>query len=139
MLLLRRRADPVPLRLSTVGRVSAMPGRWIDVPSRGDLVFAGIELRPTMLGRAASLLWRIDPVLIDLRFENDAVRTYRFLPATGSGGLLVSHPPQSIEGLADLLEGRLPPEVEGFRVHGPGIERYRAPFEVVWQAAQWMP
>jgi hypothetical protein len=139
VLLLRRRADPVPLRLSTIARVSAMPGRWVEIPSRGDLVFAGIDLRPTLLGRAASLLWRIDPVLIDLQFENDAVRTYRFVPPTASGGLLLNRPPQSIDGLADLLEGRLPPEVERFRVHGPGIERYEAPFGVVWQTARWMP
>lgn len=139
VLLLRRRPNLAPLRLSAIARVTVMPGRWVEIPSRGDLVFAGIDLRPTLLGRAASLLWRIDPVLIDLQFENDAVRTYRFLPPTASGGLLLNRPPQSIDGLADLLEGRLPPEVERFRVHGPGIERYEAPFEVVWQTARWMP
>jgi hypothetical protein len=134
--LARTASEPIDLR--PIGSVTVAAGHWEPVPAATGLVFAGIHLEPTTLGRLAGLAWRIDPVLLDVRFETGAVATFRLIPATSGGGVLISPLPLSGAEFRGLWSGERPPRVDAIRLHGPGVDSFDPSIRIVWQAATWM-
>jgi hypothetical protein len=127
------------LELHEVGEGTATVGRWHPVPSLSTPTFAEIHLRPDPLGRVAGLVWRIDPVFLDAKFEDGSVATFRFVPRTAPGGLLVSPLPISGAEFRDLVAGDPLRRVDAIRIHGPGTSSFRASVPIVWRAASGMP
>jgi hypothetical protein len=136
--LMSRRAVPVPLEGSGLGTSAARIGAWVDIPASPALVFAHLDLRQDVDGVLASLLWRVDPVLVDFRFADGRLLTLRMLPATSGNGVLASHLPFNFGQFVSLLEGRLPPRAVAFRIRGPGSGSYAEEFSVRWRGADWI-
>ncbi|HEX2025083.1 MAG TPA: hypothetical protein VHH92_01675 [Actinomycetota bacterium] len=128
------RTNPRPFDLRSVGGVTARVGEWVSVPSADGIIFADIHLEPTVLGRLARLAWRVDPVLLDVRFETGAVATFRLVPRTAEGGLLISPLPTSGAQLRGLWRGQAPPAVRAIRVHGPGAGSFDPSVRIAWRA-----
>jgi hypothetical protein len=137
--LLHHRAEAVGIDPRPIGTTSGEIGRWVDIPRSEGLVFGSIGLRHDLGGRVASLLWRVDPVLMDLRLADGGAITVRFLPSTAENGLLLNHLPMTLQELLDLYGGALPRELTGFRIHGPGTASFQRDFEVDWTEYRWEP
>jgi hypothetical protein len=132
------RTVPRPMDLRAIGAVTAAVGRWEAVPPTAGLLFAEINLAPTALGRVAGLVWRIDPVMVDIRFEDGSVSTYRLIPETAQDGLLISPLPTSGAEFRALLRGGASRRVEAIRIHGPGSDAFDPSIRIVWRATPWM-
>jgi hypothetical protein len=88
-------------------------------------------------GRLARLVYRVDPVLLDLRLPTGGVITARFLPSTAENGLLLNRLPMTLEELLGLYAGPPPRKLTAFRIRGPGIGSFQQEFEVAWSEAEW--
>lgn len=137
--LLERRGAPVPLALRVVGRDRVGIGDWIEPPESPDLLFASIRFSPTILGRLSVLLWRIEPVEIDLQYADGRNLTFRILPETSENGLLMNYLPSSMYELLNLFQGIRPSPVVRFRVRGPGTSSFQRTLDIVWRSAPWIP
>jgi hypothetical protein len=137
--LLHRRAEPAGIEPRPIGTSSGRVGRWVDVPRAEGLVFGSIGLRHDLDGRVAALLWRVEPLLIDLRLADGGAITARFIPATAGNGLLLNRLPMTLEELLDLYGGTLPRELTAFRIHGPGVASFERDFDVAWSESTWEP
>ena len=137
--LLHRRADPVGIDPRPIGTTTGEIGRWVEVPPAEGLVFGSIDLHHDLGGRVAALLWRVDPVLIDLRLADGRAITFRFLPFTAENGLLLNRLPMTLQELMDLYGGTLPRELTAFRIHGAGAASFKRDFEVAWSEGRWEP
>jgi hypothetical protein len=58
----------------------------------------------------------------------------RLIPATASGGILVSHFPGTLEDYAGLWTGRHPMTVTRLQITGPGGRHYRHDADIHWKA-----
>jgi hypothetical protein len=139
LVLLRRRARPVPLTLSAAGSVEATSGRWIEVPQTEGLFFGRIELDPSLVARLAAAFWRIEAVYVDLDYGDGGYVRVRVLPGTFPDGLLLNRPPLTEERFVGFLSGRLPRQVLRFRIAGPGLGSYGSEMRVTWWNAPWEP
>jgi hypothetical protein len=133
-----RRSQPVPLEGEPIGSTRGRIGEWTDIPTSPALVFAAVDLDLDLDGTLASLLWRVDPVMVDFRFPGGKI-TVRMLPSPVENGALASHPPFNFRQFTAFLEGRLPPRAEAFRIHGPGAGSFSPEFTVRWRGADWVP
>jgi hypothetical protein len=139
--LLARRETPVDLRLEPAGETTARVGAWTSLPPPSDgLLFASLRFRKDFGGALATLVWRIDPVFVDLRLADGGVVTARMLPATAPNGLLLDPLPlDENEFLRLLSDGTTTRRVVRFRIHGPGTGAFEPTFRVVWRRARWVP
>lgn len=137
--LLRRRATPMPLRLTTIGRGEHRVGEWITIPSDGGLTFGRILVQENLAGRLAELLIHVKPLHLDLRFQDGSTATMRLLPLTASGGVLLTPLPESLEDFLGLYGGVPGRRAVALRLHGPGVRSYHPELQIVWEAATWPP
>jgi len=135
--LFRRRAQSEEIEQRRIGTTAGRIGRWIEVPPSDGLVFGSIRLRHDLGGRLASLLWRVDPLLLDLKLAEGGTITVRFLPSTAENGLLLNRVPMTLLELLDLYRGSLPRELTAFRIHGPGAASFEPEFDVTWAEGEW--
>jgi hypothetical protein len=137
--LLRRRATPQPLELTPIGRADVRMGEWIDIPSDGRLVFGRITLRETLPGILSALLLQVEPLEVDLRFQDGSVASFRLLPLTAPNGVLLTPSPELLTDFLALYKGRASRFGAALRLGGPGSSSYHPQVEIVWEAARWPP
>ncbi len=126
----RRIGDLVALeRRRTPAPVSFGPAQTLDVrldgpvtldPGHGGAVFAALDLRPTLLGRVLSLLYRAPILTMSVTFADGHTRPYRFVPGIAAAGFVLSPAVDNASEFVDLAEGRAPPlgrTVRSFGIH----------------------
>jgi hypothetical protein len=131
------RQRPAEMRLQPMGETSAHIGERVEIPTSSHLVFGSLRLQHDLSGRLAGLLWRVDPLLLDLELADGGVITVRFLPSTARDGILLNRLPMTLEELVNLYAGTLPRELVALRIHGAGTSSFEPKFEVRWFEAQW--
>jgi len=137
--LLRRRLAPIETAAIVAGEETASVGTWVSVPPSEGVTYAHVDLEERWTATVARLLWRVDPIWIDLRYEDGEILTFRMLPTTAGEGLLLTPLPRSFSDLVRLFEGAGSPRVASFRIRGPGLRSYEPVFNVVWRVAPGMP
>jgi hypothetical protein len=137
--LLRRRATPLPLRLTTIGRGDFRVGEWIDIPFDSRLIFGRIQLQDNLAGRLAALMIHVKPLQLDVRFGDGGTATMRLLPLTASGGVILTPLPESLEDFLGLYQGVSGRPAVALRLRGPGSSSYHPEIQIVWEAATWPP
>jgi hypothetical protein len=135
LLLLERSDHPEGSALRRIGAQTGHFSEWISVPASPRLVFAAVELRLLPIGALTKFFWFIDPVFIDVRFDNGKEATYRIVPDTAGDGMLIGGLPGNIIQLADLFGGAVDQRVVQFRIRGPGAHSYRQPFRIIWDGS----
>ncbi len=134
-LLLERTAAPRLEDPRPAGTVEARPGAWIEVPRARGAVFARIVWRPTFAGRLASLATGTPPALIELEREDGTRASYRFLPRTAPGGLLVSPLPRHPAEWAALMARGDGPRTVRLRIGGPAGTVFGERIDVTFETA----
>jgi hypothetical protein len=88
---MRRAARPSPMQFDrpTVA-ATARVGEWVNVPWSGELVWARIEMRPTIAGRLVLATFKLPRVSIELKLADGRTVRHRYIPEMGRAGFLLS-------------------------------------------------
>jgi len=133
-MLLERRPRPLDAEYVEVGRGLVPFGTPVPVPDSPNLLFAELDLRPTLAGRLQKILFRVPPVMLVLRYASGRVTSYRVVPDTARNGILVNFfPGQFMERYLRLWTRPVPDPVVLMNLTGPGSRFYRSPAPVVWK------
>jgi hypothetical protein len=88
---LGRRAAPVDVGIARPILSTMMTvGSRTPLPSGSAPLWATIQVRPTLLGRLVSLLYKLPPLSMRLTYPDRSDATYRFVPGIASAGFLLS-------------------------------------------------
>jgi hypothetical protein len=64
--------------------------RAVELPQDVDLLWAKIDLVPSLKGRAKEFFYKLSPIIIRLKFTNGDTREFRYIPGIGTEGFLLS-------------------------------------------------
>ena len=134
-LLLRRRTESLPVTETLLVESRAKVNEWLQAPSTGKLLRAGLETRKRLTGRLRSLFFRSDPVFLQVKFRNGRIASYRIVLDTVRSGALLTPVVGNLAHLDDLFAWRsVEQPVVAIRVSGPGIRWLQPEFIVRWTA-----
>ncbi|MBK7539464.1 MAG: hypothetical protein IPI49_29715 [Myxococcales bacterium] len=131
---LQRRPAPAPV-LTTISETTHRIGGLVKIPAgAGPLVFAEIDLRPSLWGKLLGAVYKPGDLIITFHFDNAQTTSYRFVPSMGRLGLPVSPLVLSTDDFLSLYSGTSylnAHRVIAFRITASGSKRpWQSPFRV---------
>jgi hypothetical protein len=103
---LRKRDRPLGLPMRRIQTTSGTVGEQVVLePSTRDVIFARINLQPTLLGRLASLLFKSVMLDIHIQYIDGTQARYRFLPAIAREGFFLSPTIATAAAYLELASG----------------------------------
>ncbi len=141
-----RAAHPAPMRFDgRAVRVAARLNQWTDVPADGGLLWARIDMRPTLLGKLVLAAFKLPAVSIDLRLADGRTAQFRYIPEIGRAGFLLSPSVGSTADFAMMAAGLARgAEVRQIRLVAPeaGLWPRRVllsfrTLDIPWQRSAW--
>ncbi|MGC2968161.1 hypothetical protein [Paraburkholderia aspalathi] len=118
---LERAVKPTDSRLVPLSSSDATPNTVIDVPQGPQVIWAKIDLRPTLAGRIAMTLFKLPQVYIDLVLDDGSVVHRRFIPAMALNGFVLSPYVSTTNDFAKLMDGKPLPRVVRFSIVAPRV------------------
>ncbi|HMZ71954.1 MAG TPA: hypothetical protein PLG51_11050 [Pseudomonadales bacterium] len=112
---LQRRTTPATTQKTVLTQQSHRLGEWVSLPSAAQMLFAEIELAPTLLGRLSMLLFKPDQLYLSVDLGHGEKRVYRFIPSMALTGFVLSPLVESTAEFAQLANGQ-PPSLHDTRV-----------------------
>jgi hypothetical protein len=119
---LERAERPRSYEFATAGTVVARFGEEVAVPS-GDLIWARVDLRPTILGRVVRVLHKVPQPTLAV----NGVAQFRLIPALARAGFLVSPLVATGRAFAALASGRGGESARSIRIEVDDPGRFFAP------------
>jgi hypothetical protein len=90
-LLLRKRAQPSPKPTMTpVFSKRVHLGEGVDTDLRGGIIYAKIEVTPSLFGRVANFLYKPTALKITVELSTDKKHQHRFVPGQAISGFILS-------------------------------------------------
>ena len=89
--------------MEDVSTSSERLGQWFNLPKVGEPLWAEIDVRPTLLGRIFGALFKRPQLHILFRYEDGQTETFRYVPAMGHSGFVVSPVIHNTTDFAALL------------------------------------
>jgi hypothetical protein len=133
-LLLRRRASPVIRTAEPLGSASLHWAQDAVVPSDQDWVVLHADARPTLLGKLRKLLFRLDPVWLNVQFRSGRRQRWRVMRPNLENGVLMNQLPQNLGDLALLGRGcALPDPVVSIRLEADRPQDYQSDIPIRWE------
>jgi len=117
ILLLGRRPEPLATERRVLFDEEVRAGQWIpvDVEGPSKLVWAEIDIRPSLAGRLIGVGYKRNPVAIDIAVHaGEPMARWRLIPDAARAGFLLSPHVIDVDHLAAVIGGPrapLPPEV----------------------------
>ncbi|MCP4902210.1 MAG: hypothetical protein GY906_35030, partial [bacterium] len=131
--LLERREQPLDQPMVDLGTESFDLDTRHHIPTFDGLVFAHIEMRPTLFGRLQGSLFRTPPVMLYLRHASGHDSYCRLIPATATNGILVNRFPRDFMGYRRVFAGELDDPVTHISIAGPGVRLFQPNASVSWK------
>lgn len=115
-------AYPAPVSDGPAVRIAVRLNEWIDVPAHDGLLWARIDMRPTVLGKLVLAAFKLPGVSIELRLADGRTGRYRYIPEMGRAGFLLSPAVGSTLDFALMAGGQdKAAEVRQFRLVTPAV------------------
>lgn len=91
LLILRKNTNAnKPLSMPKIGKKQHRFGEVISLPNTSELLYAEIEIRPTLLGLGTILLFKPNPLQITFELANGTKKNYRISANMAKSGFLLS-------------------------------------------------
>ncbi|MFG1425047.1 hypothetical protein [Roseixanthobacter glucoisosaccharinicivorans] len=104
--ILQRRATPGSFRLEPLGEDRLSFGQRMDLPREaGSVIWAEIEIRPSLIGQIWGLVYKSPRLFITYRFPDGAERDYRYIYRMGETGFVISPVVSGASDFAALPKG----------------------------------
>lgn len=88
---MHRNAEPTPIATDpSPVTIHARLNEWIDLPRTDGLVWARIDMHPTLIGRAMLEAFKLPQVQIELKLADGATIVSRYIPEIGESGFMLS-------------------------------------------------
>ena len=132
-LLLKKRERPTAFNFNPLKRTSSDVHQWQDVPSREHAVRVGITLSPTLLGIGERLLYKINPVYMELETDRGLLGRFRVVPDVLRYPFVINCLPFSRADLESLVFDNVCREkIRRFRLSGNGLDAFSSSAEVAF-------
>ena len=132
--LMRRRSSPVERSSEPLGAAAMHWGQDAAVPSSTDWVILYADVRPTLWGKLRKLLFRLDPVWLNVEFRSGRKQRWRAIRPNLENGVLINQFPQDLGDIA--LLGRdcaLPDPVVSIRLEADRPQDYQSEIAIRWE------
>jgi hypothetical protein len=80
-------------------------GDSVVLPASTDLIFAQIDIRPTIAGQIAAFFYKLGPLEIEIELPDRVRKTYRIVSGMAKAGFLISPLVESTDDFARLFTG----------------------------------
>lgn len=127
LILLSKRSHRLKFHPRPLKTVVADIREWQDVPEREFAVGASIEFSPTVLGKVRNLLYKIDPIYIELEPDIGSPQRFRVIPSQLRHSFVINCLPLNPLALEDILfQNNCQQKVKRFRFSGDGLDSFSA-------------
>lgn len=109
--------------------IAARLGSDIILDSTGP-VWATLNLRPTLLGRIVTAVYKLPPLRIVLKLEDGRTVEHRYIASIGNAGFILSPDLERVGSFLRLAAGLGVPRVTAFRITTSGRNLWSPQFEV---------
>jgi hypothetical protein len=124
-ILLRKRDRPLDVRLQPLSHSTINLRLWNDLPDHDYLISASIKLSPTLLGICRHLLYKTNPVYMELQSETGQVQRFRVVPDVLQEPIILNCLPLNHSALESLLfSGMCEQKIKRFRFSGDGLRSF---------------
>jgi hypothetical protein len=132
ILVLNRRAQPLPVALSEQLRTNTTFGANISLPADGPL-FLRLDIRETLLGKLVGLAYKPPLVHLVVTYADETSERFRLIPGMIADGMVVSPTITTIDQYIALATGApiAAPRSTAIRVETAGIWAYRPEITVI--------
>jgi hypothetical protein len=121
-LLLSRRAIALPISFGVIGHEPFLPGQWVQIPPRNQLLAMTIHLRQRLAGKLVTNLYCQDAVYMDLETQSNNVLHFRVSPQLLSTPGIINYVPASLDQFEKLWRPQpLTDRIVRVRLTGPGL------------------
>jgi hypothetical protein len=131
-LLMERRQRPRFQRLELINRARAPFGREVAIPQSRSPLFWTMNCQLSGTGEMRKLLFRIPDVTITVTQAQSPPISYRAIPNVLASPVLGNYLPNSLAGLAAVLNPAVAPNdaIQKFKLGGPGASSYNSTCEI---------
>ncbi|MBX9686408.1 MAG: hypothetical protein K2X27_06870 [Candidatus Obscuribacterales bacterium] len=136
-LLLKPRKKPLQENLKLLSSLDFAAAQWVMLPPEHAYLIGKIKMEKTRIGFLRELLYRTDPVYIDLLYENGSFGHFRMVPLQADSGVMLSQMPRTIEGMRDLFANKASEKVRAFMLSGPGLKSFQKRLKVEFWDAEY--
>ncbi|HLK33447.1 MAG TPA: hypothetical protein VKT29_10185, partial [Terriglobales bacterium] len=132
-LLLSRRTQPRCGPLQPLGSTTARWNHPVAVPQDAQGLVMAANVRLSLWGRLRTLVFRLNPMWVDLTFRSGRRSTWRVLRANSGEGVILSPFPENLAGVARLFaSGTTADPVVSLTFHTFGPHEYGARIPIQW-------
>ena len=121
-LLLRKRDKPRRVQLAPIAETSTTWSAPVQVPSDVIPVWVSVEVRKTFLGSLFGMLYKLPPVILDVRLQDGTAHAFRIVPAMAREGFVLSPLVDTPARFAQLFDpsasSQMPPRVSQIALVG---------------------
>jgi len=127
MALLRRRPRPLPVHFAPRAILHARLGEPIAIPAANELLWANIDIEPTLAGRALAAIYKVPELRLTVTTAGGERLGGRIIRSTAAAGFLLSPVVVGPHDFAAIAEGRAATlasrRVTSFIMTGPAFDR----------------
>jgi hypothetical protein len=105
VILLRKKVKSASFRRRTISSIEANIGKPIQIPKTNGYLFANIRIENSLLGKAAAIVYRGEPMYVIL-VTDKGQSGYRFVPSTAQNGIFISSYIYDNQDLLNVFNGR---------------------------------
>jgi hypothetical protein len=133
-LLMRRRASPVIRSSEHLNSATIRWGQDAAVPPYDDWVVLHANVRPTPFGKLRKLLFRLDPIWLNVRFRSGHSQRWRAIRPNLENGILMNQLPQDLGDISLLGRGcALPDPVVSVWLEASRPQDYASDIAIEWE------
>jgi hypothetical protein len=90
-LILQKKSIPAHSTIETLITRKQYPvNTWVDIPGNQKMLYASIDLKPSLIGRIKNLLYQASPLGIAVQLEDGTKKQFRLVPGIASNRFLLS-------------------------------------------------
>lgn len=119
--LFKRARQPRTFHLEPLTNVVAVMGEAVTIATNQGLIWARLEIAPTLRGRFAAIVYKPQPLILLVSLNDGRRFGFNLVPGMAEGGFLLSPYIPDRGAFATLAAGRATPDLGGLQVNSVAI------------------